>query len=208
MRGGIKMADNLKFPVITIGREYCAYGRTIARILSERLDIPYFDKDFVKKTVIESGFSEDVVNAEGESISTISLFIENFLNGTAAYNSYDDIFEAQKHVIINLAKEPCIIVGRCADFVLKEAGIPSLDVFLYAETDFKLKRAAELHPGNDVPRLKKIMKKQDELRRIYYKHYTGHDSYDFSNYDLCLNTGIIGVEKCADMIEDIVRGNK
>lgn len=202
------MAENLKFPVITIGREYCAYGRTIARILSERLDIPYFDKDFVKKTVIESGFSEDEVNSEGESISTLSLFLENFLNGTAAYNSYDDIFEAQKHVIVDLAKEPCIIVGRCADFVLKEAGIPSLDVFLYAETDFKLKRAAELHPGNDTAHLKKIMKKQDELRRIYYKHYTGHDSYDFSNYDLCLNTGIIGIEKCADIIEDIVRGSK
>ncbi|MCR5769942.1 MAG: cytidylate kinase-like family protein [Butyrivibrio sp.] len=200
--------ENFKFPVITIGREYCAYGRTIAGILSERLGIPYYDKDFVKKTVIESGFCEEDVNSEGESISALSLFIENFLNGTAAYNSYDDIFEAQKHVIVDLAKSPCIIVGRCADFVLKEAGIKSLDIYLYAETDFKLERARQLHPGLDDAHLKKIMKKQDELRRIYYKHYTGHDNYDFSNYDLCLNTGIIGIDKCADIIEDIVRGSK
>ncbi len=201
------MSEALKYPIITIGREYCAYGRTIAAELSKRLGIPFYDKDFVQRTVIESGFEEEEVLKEGEHMTSFSRFLDDFLNGTAAYtSSFDRIYEAQKEVIVKLAQEgPCIIVGRCADHVLEENQIPSFHVFLYANLDFRLERAAELHPGKTKDQLKKIVKKQDELREIYYKHYTKEDIRYYKNYNICLDTGKIGVDNCVDLLENLIR---
>ena len=106
-----------KIPVITINRQYAAYGRTIAAKVSERLGIPYYDKDFVKKTVAESGYDLDAITRDGEDITSKNRFVNAIMN--IAVGSYPDyvkkIYEAEKEVILDLAKSPCIIVGRCAN---------------------------------------------------------------------------------------------
>ena len=139
----------MKNTVITISREYAAYGRTIAKGLSERLGIPFYDKDFVKETAKISGYSEEEVNEEGETISPAGSIMNSILNNAAPYtSSHDSIFNAEKELILKLSEKPCIIVGRCADQVLRQAGIDCFSIFLYADLDFRIKRSKESHRKN------------------------------------------------------------
>ena len=163
----------MKYKVITISREYAAYGRTIAKGLSEKLGIPFYDKDFVKETARISGYSEEEVNEEGEAISPAGSIMNSILNNAAPYtSSHDSIFNAEKDLILKLSEEPCIIVGRCADQVLHKAGIECFSIFLYADLEFRLKRAAEIK-DNEGKDLKKVIEKVDNYRKTYYKKYTG-----------------------------------
>jgi cytidylate kinase len=201
------MNDKLKYPVITIGREYCAYGRTIAAKLEERLGIKYYDKDFLRKTIAESGFSEDVVKEESETMSSGSKLLEDMLNATAIYSSsYDRIYEAQKEVMLELAKEPCIIVGRCANFILREAGIDSFNIYLYADIECRMQRCAELNPDVDEKHLEKFVRKVDSERQVYYRKYTGSEVYDPHNYSICLDVGELGIDKTVETILSLVKG--
>ncbi|MCR5451512.1 MAG: cytidylate kinase-like family protein [Lachnospiraceae bacterium] len=197
--------EKLKYPIIAISREYAAFGRTVAKRLSDDLGIPYYDKDFVKETARKSGYSEDDIKREGEAMSKATRFLNSLMNNAMVYtSSYDSIFHAQKEVILSLSKEPCIIVGRCGGFVLNEAGIPSFNVFLYADKEVRNKRASELKENEGLDP-NKAREKHDILRETYYKQYTHMELGDYHNYDICLNTGEIGPERCADIIADIVR---
>lgn len=199
------MSVELKYPVITIGREYGAGGRTIAAALSEKLGIPYYDKDFVVKTAKESGYSEDEIDKEGEQMNHMNEFMNSLLNNSAAYtSSFDAIYNAQKNVIMNLAKSPCIIVGRCADYILRKAGVEAFNIFLFADLDKKVARAAELPENKDIHDIKKTVLKRDELRNTYYKHYTGEDMRYYKQYDICLDTGVIGIDKCVDILVNVL----
>ena len=105
-----------KCPVITISREYGALGRTLADKLSERLGIPYYDRDFVNKTAEQSGYDVEEVKRDSEELKPSSKVLNSILNSAVSYSSsHDAIFKAQKEVVLELAKSPCIIVGRCAD---------------------------------------------------------------------------------------------
>lgn len=199
------MSVELKYPVITIGREYGAGGRTIAAALSEKLGIPYYDKDFVVKTAKESGYSEDEIDKEGEQMNHMNEFMNSLLNNSAAYtSSFDAIYNAQKNVIMDLAKSPCIIVGRCADYILRKAGVEAFNIFLFADLDKKVARAAELPENKDIHDIKKTVLKRDELRNTYYKHYTGEDMRYYKQYDICLDTGVIGIDKCVDILVNVL----
>ena len=189
-----------KIPVITINREYGAGGRALAKILSERLDIPYYDRDFVKKTMEESGFDEEDVEREGEEMSKPSKMIHDFLNSTVSYkSSHDAIFDAEKKVILQLAQSPCIIVGRCADRILAEADVDIVSIYLHASMDSKMKRIKELaENGEKEPG--KYAREHDSKRRTFYKEYTGCDIFDASNYTICFDVGKVSVPLCADII--------
>lgn len=196
--------ENLKYPVICISREYAAYGRTVARRLAELLDIPFYDRDFVTETAKRSGYSEEDIRREGEAMSRATRFLNSVMNNAMVYSSsYDSIFHAQKEVILELSKKPCIIVGRCAGYVLRDAGIPSFNVFLYADKDVRTKRAGELEENIGLDP-KKARERHDILRETYYKQYTHQELGDYHNYDICLNTGEVGPERCADIIAEIV----
>jgi cytidylate kinase len=196
--------ENLKYPVICISREYAAYGRTVARRLAELLDIPFYDRDFVTETAKRSGYSEEDIRREGEAMSRATRFLNSVMNNAMVYSSsYDSIFHAQKEVILELSQKPCIIVGRCAGYVLRDAGIPSFNVFLYADKDVRTKRAGELEENIGLDP-KKARERHDILRETYYKQYTHQDLGDYHNYDICLNTGEVGPERCADIIAEIV----
>ena len=193
-----------KCPVITISREYGALGRTLAAALSERLGIPYYDKDFVTKTAEESGFAVEDVVREGENLSASGRVLDSILNSAVSYSSsHDSIFRAQKKIILDLAKSPCIIVGRCADHILRENGVDAFCIYLYASVQKRLKRAEALADSEGM-NLEKYIEKRDKLRRTYYKKYTGCDMGSASNYNICLDTGRIPVSTCADIIIDIL----
>lgn len=191
--------------IITISREYGALGHTIAGALAERLGLEYYDRDFVKLTAKASGYSEEDIRREGEEMSGGAKWMNSFLDNMASYtSSYDRIYEYQRAIIIDLAKKPCIIVGRCANIILREAGIPSFDVFLYADKAHKLQRAAELNENGNMD-LEKYLERRDRLRRVYYKAYTGHEMGDYRDYNICLDTGAIGKDGCVDLLEKILK---
>jgi len=193
-----------KLPVIVINREYGAGGRALAKVLSERLNIPYYDRDFVKKTMEESGFDEEDVEREGEEMSRSSKFIHDFLNSTVSYSSsHDAIFDAEKNVILKLAKEPCIIVGRCADRILSDAGVDTVSIYLHAGMENKLKRIKELAENGDRDP-KKYAEEHDSKRRTFYREYTGSDIFDASNYTFCFDVGKVSIPLCADMVMKIL----
>ncbi len=200
------MADK-KIPVITINREYGAGGRTLAAILSQKLGIPYYDKDFVTKTAEESGFDTEDVKREGEEISKPSQILKDFLNSAVSYSSsHDEIFKAEKKVIRELAKSPCIIVGRCANHILKEDGTEAVSIYLHGPEDVRLKRALELAEyGNVKP--EKYMEDRDNKRRNFYKYYTGSEIFDASNYTFTFDVGKVSIPQCAKMILDLINNN-
>ncbi|MBQ7481351.1 MAG: cytidylate kinase-like family protein [Lachnospiraceae bacterium] len=191
-------------PIITINREYGAGGRTLAAVLSEKLGIPYYDEDFVLKTVEESGYDREDVVREGEEISKPSQFLNGFLNSAVSYSSsHDEIFKAEKKVILELAENPCIIVGRCANHILKEAGIDAVSIFLHAPFEKRLKRTLELAEyGNMKP--EKYMEERDSKRRNYCRYYTGCDITDSLNYTFCFDVGKIGISRCAQIVIDMI----
>lgn len=196
--------DKNKIPIIAINREYGAGGRRLAAILSDRLGIPYYDKDFVSKTVKESGYDKDEVEREGEEISNAAKVIDHFLGSAVSYSSsHDAIFEAEKKVILELAKSPCIMVGRCADQILKKAGIDVVSIYLHAPFDMKLKRAEELNECGDV-KPEKFMETRDKQRAIFYKQYTGCEITDASNYTLTFDVGKISIKECADIVLKVI----
>ena len=194
-----------KLPVITITRQYAAYGRSVAKGLSARLGIPYYDRDVIRKAAAESGYSVEEIAQEGEDIGKASSFLNTILNSSAAYSSsHDKIFEAEKYAIIHFATAgPCIIVGRCAAQILKEAGIPAVDVLLYGEMQYRCQHALEIgeYGRTDV---KRYVARRDALRETFCKVYTGADIWDISNYDLCLDSCLLGPDTCVDIIEKVL----
>ncbi len=199
------MADQ-KYRVITISREYAACGRTIAAALSEQLEIPYYDKDFVSKTAEASGYAKEDIEREGETITKGSQWLNSFLNSAASYkSSHDGIFEAQQKVILDLAQKPCIIVGRCADHILTEANIPSFHIYLYGSPEKRMKRARELNPEVDDTTLRKYIDKVDKNRKTYYRYYTGNEMGDTSNYNIAIDVGTIGANKAIEILLAILK---
>ena len=190
--------------VITISREYGAYGRSVAKALSTRLGIEYYDVDFVRMTAKVSGYSEEDVSREGEDMSEGRRFVNHFLSTQAYNSSYDAIFQAQREVILDLAKKPCIIVGRCSNYILREEGLPSFDIFLYADIKDRKVRAEELKEYGKMD-VEKYIEKRDHWRKTYYRAYTGREMGEYKDYDISLNIGKIGVDNCIDLLTNLLK---
>ena len=183
--------------IITIGREYGAGGRTIAKRLSELLDIPYYDKDIIKITAQETGFSEEMIYDTEESEAGRSFF--SWFLPTGIANSTDQAIMAQAQTIRNIARKgPCVIVGRGADFILRD--FPNLiNVFVCAEEEDKVKYAMEAF-GDPEDKAAKRVRHIDASRQSYYHYLTKEKWGDLTKYDLTLNSSGIGKEACADVI--------
>lgn len=195
----------LAYPVISISREYAAYGRTIAKRVSEELGIPFYDRDFVKATAEKSGYTVEEVQEEGETISQGSRILNHILNNAMTYtSSHDEIFKAEAEVVLELAQKPCIIVGRCSEVILRAAGIHSMNIFLHASVEDRIRHAAEL-PENAGKDARHEIEKWDRRRAHFFKNYTGQEFGDFHNYDLVLDVGTLGVDKCVEIICNAVR---
>ncbi len=194
-------------PIITISREYAAGGHTVAEGLSERLGIPSYDWDFVKIASKSSGYSEEEILKEGEELSEGAKILDMLLNNATPYvSSHDAIFKAQKEAVLELAESPCIIVGRCSNVILREAGRKTFDIFLYADEKIRLERAKGLIKDPSV-NVKKYLTQKDNLRETYYKKYTGRELGLYHDYNICIDTGRIDYNKVIDFLVDIISKN-
>lgn len=196
--------------IITISREYGAGGHSIGRKVAEELGIPFYDKDIVRETVKESGFDKELIKDEEEDISTGDNIWKSLCSFSSPYyhDSQDAIHEIQKAIIIKFAKEgPCVILGRCADVITREAGIESLDVFIHADEVHRAVRASQLTGSTDATELQKLIAKRDASRHNYYARYAGKKWSDSHNYDLTLDSGALGYDLCVKLIVAAAQGS-
>lgn len=191
--------------VITISREYGAGGRSVAKALSEKLGIPWYDQDFMEETARDSGYELDTIKSEGEELSQFDEFLDYIMKTNVSYNSsHDAIFEAQKNEVLKLSATPCIIVGRLSNFILKENGIKTFDIFLHADMEHKIQRIGELKE-NGKKDLKKFIEKRESLRRNYYKHYTKKNLGDYVDYTISVDTGVLGIDGTVEMLASVIK---
>ena len=196
--------------IITISREFGSGGRTVAKKVAELLNIPYYDKELVKKVAMETGFAESFVEQQGEYASPWNNLLSYALSGVGMRQhmgglTADDLLWAmQCRVILELAeKGPCVIVGRCADYVLKDR-VDTLNVFIHAPVAARAERIVRLYGESEIPAEKRLESK-DKRRRVYYKHHTGSEWGMSQNYNLSLDTSAVGIERCAQLIADVYR---
>lgn len=183
---------NGKHIVITISREYGSGGRFVGRLVAEKLGLPFYDKELISLSAKESGLSEEYVKMTDEKKKSASY----------SNNNDDRLFIAEQKVIEKLAKSSCVIVGRCADYILKD-NKDAIKIFLYSDSKSKEKRAIKYYGLNSKTALRKIDKINKE-RSKHYKFYTNREWKDFSNYDLSFNVDKYGVEKTAENIINII----
>lgn len=187
--------------IITIGREFGSGGRTIAKMVGEKLGIKVYDNELLIKITEESGLAQPYVEERSENL-TLSNLIGRSLSGFGNYNQVlveDHLWKIQSGVILGLAeKETCIIVGRCADYILKEKA-DCLKVFIYASLEERANRIVSVYGENDTAPEKRL-KDKDKRRSSFYNYFTDMKWGDPHNYDICLNSGILGFEKCVDII--------
>ena len=195
--------------IITISREFGSGGRTIGRMVADKLGIPFYDKELVDQIALESGFAPKFVEEHGEHAPGSSLFsyafapqgIPGVMDGLS---TADFLWNIQCQVILQLAeKGPCVIVGRNADYILKDYE-NALHVFVHADMEFRADRIVRLYGESEKSPMVRLNDK-DRRRKVNYQHYTGRTWGMADNYDLCLNSGKLGVEQCADMIVSLVK---
>ena len=203
------MATNL---VITIGRQFGSGGRKVGRLLAEKLDIPYYDKELLAEAAKDSGICQEIFENHDEKPTRSLLF--SLVTGMQMHGDpgsmYMDmplnhkIFLAQFDAIRRIASEgPCVIVGRCADYVLRDKP-NAVSVFVKADIRQRVERAVSLY-GVDPARAEETVRKADKQRASYYNYYATATWGDVNNYDLCVDTGKLGIEGTVELIEQYLR---
>ena len=193
----------MKHVVITIGREYGSGGRLIAKQLSEELGITFYDKELITAVARKTGFSENFIR-DSEHQRPTNSFLYDLYTAVQTPSVPDQVFIAQAKVIKEAAsRESCVIVGRCADYILRERE-DCLNVFIHASMAARADRIVRLY-GSSEKSPEKRLEEKDKRRRVYYKHYTDGDWGMSQNYHLSLDSGVIGVEKCVSIIVELVR---
>ena len=189
--------------IITISREYGAGGHSIGQQVAKHLGIPFYDRDIIKETAKASGFDPELVEGEGEDVSSASSILNTICAVSSSYfsNTQDAIHDVQKAIILHFAQQgPCVILGRCADEILREAGIDSLSVFIHADEVHRAVRVSEMTGSTDATQLQKLLAKKDNSRHTYYNHYTGKKWGDSHNYHMTLDSGALGYDTCVKLI--------
>ena len=195
--------------VITIARQYGSGGRTVGEMLANDLGIHFYDKELMKLASEESGINETLFVKADEQVKNNSILFkpnktpysgELISPESKDFVSDDNLFNFQAKTIKKLAEtEPCVIMGRCADYVLREYD-NVLSVFVHAPKDFCMEQAAKKH-SMSTKELEKYIVKVDKHRSDYYKYYTGREWTDARNYDLCLDSSKLGFERCVEEIK-------
>ena len=193
--------------IITVGRQYGSGGRYVARLLAEKLEIPFYDKELLTEVAKDSGICKDLLEEHDEKNTRSFLF--SMMSGTQpigdSSSMYMDmplnhrIFLAQFDTIRRIANEgPCVIVGRCADYVLRDQD-NVLNVFIKADREERIRRMVGYY-GIDPLKAEDQLKKSDKQRAAYYNYYATGTWGDVNNYDLCIDTGALGISGAVDLI--------
>lgn len=192
--------------VITISRQYGSGGRFVGRKLAEALNIPFYDKELITMAAEESGMSRELFEKADEKASNSLLYTLSMnsylLHGMAGVPDLplnDKVFLVQSEVIRKIAdKGPCVIVGRCADYILRE--LPNcVNVYIYSDMEDRVARATTYY-NLSADRAKEQIQKTDKKRATYYNFYTNLKWGRAENYDLSLNSAKIGIDGCVDVI--------
>ena len=188
--------------VITISREFGSGGHDIGMEVAKRLNIPFYDQEIVDKAVAESGFTKEFIEEHGE-YSTLSSVL---LGTSAPFDSYyyaedpqDKIFKIQRRIIKKFAQEgPCVIVGRCADYALEDNPY-AVSVFIKASLDERVQRIKRIYELNDS-KAADLIQKTDKRRASYYNYYSSKKWGEAKSYNLCIDSGLVGIDGAIDMI--------
>ena len=195
--------------LVTISREYGSGGRKIGKLLAEKLGVPFYDKEIIDKAVEESGFSREIIeSAELKAKSSFAYNLASALNlgegiGASPLSVNEKLFLAQFQVIKEISENnEGVIVGRCADYVLKD--MPGVtNVFVYAETEDRIKRAVEEY-GENPEKIAHTVATIDKARQNYYNYHTCQKWGDYRNYNLSINSSYITEEEAAALIAEYV----
>ncbi len=188
----------MNVPVITIAREYGSGGRLIGESVAKSLDIPFYDKELILMAAKKSGLSEDYIRRT-EQIKSASFLYSLYMTSQVLPMS-DQIFLVQSKIIRELAeKGPCVIVGRCADYVLRN--MPNcMNVFIHAPIEERMQRAKEEYK-DDAANMEDYVRKQDKKRASYYNYFSQSKWGNAHNYHIALNS-TLGIEKSAYLVKD------
>jgi cytidylate kinase len=193
--------------IITVSREFGSGGRSVAKMIAERLGYAYCDNSLIAGIAREHGLSEVFVKEYGEyAVSKNPLAFDFSIDSVGRYGSaltiYDQLVVFQHNYITSLAeKEPCVIVGRCADYILQERK-DCLHTFFFADMDFRVDRLVN-SSGRKFDNPEKYLKEMDERRKTYYRHYTDRRWGESRNYHISMNSGAIGLDQCADIVVEL-----
>lgn len=197
--------------IITIGRQYGSGGRVIGKKLAETLGIPFYDKELLSRAAKDSGLCEEIFENHDEKPTNsflYSLVMDTYSFGynTAALNDMpinQKVFLAQFNAIKSIADEgPCVIVGRCADYALEEYD-NCLSVFIKADYKKRVRRIADKYELTDSKAKDRINKK-DKARASYYNYYSNKKWGDAASYDLCIDSGVFGVDGTVELIKGAI----
>ena len=201
----VKETNNTNDLVITIAREYGSGGRYIGKIIAEKLNMKLLDKNFIQELAKNTGFNEEYIKENEQKRDALDALNSGYYS---TLNSADELFIKESELIKSEAKKgACVIVGRCADFILKDRE-NVVKVFITSSTDDKVKRVQKYYGIENEKEARKEITRINKLRANHYKYYTDRNWYDSSNYDLCLNSDSLGVEKTAEIICEYVKAKK
>ena len=196
--------------IITISREFGSGGRTIGHQVAEALGIPFYDKELVEQVALESGFAPKFVEEHGEHSPGSTLLsyafapqgVPGVMNGMS---TADFLWNIQCSVILQLAeKGPCVIVGRNADYILKDRP-DCLHAFIHADKESRAERIVRLYGASEKSPQARLNEK-DKRRKVNYQHYTGRTWGCAHNYDICLDSSKLGIETCTEILVNLMKG--
>ena len=191
--------------IITISREFGSGGRFIGEEVAKKLGIAYYDKNIISQIAEKSGLSPEYIQENAELSPKKGLFAYAFSGRDITGKSVEDmVYEAQRNIILDLAeKEPCVIIGRNADYILKDRD-DVLNVFIHGDMPEKIQRITGLYNVEEKEAVK-MMTDTDKRRRTNYNFYTDQSWGKASNYTLCLNSSQLGYDRCEMIIMECVK---
>ena len=191
--------------IITVSRQFGSGGRIIAKDVADKLGWKFYDREIIEKIAEKSGLAKEFIEERGEYASAGQNLVYSAPAGFGGFSTgqsvFDKLYVMQYNIIREIAEEgPCVIVGRCADYVLRDR-TDCFHVFIYADMDFRIARAGGIYKV-DVPNMERYLLDRDKKRKLYYKYNTDRVWGEVKNYDLCLKSSAIGLDTCAAMICD------
>ncbi len=193
--------------IITIARQYGTGGRAIGELVANELGLPIYDKEIITNAAAKGELNEEVIKTADESAANSLLYTlamgSNVLGTTMNFGYKmplnDKLFIIQSEIIKEYAKESCVIIGRCSDYVLRnEENI--FRIFIYGDLEHRCERVASRHPEIKSSQIIDVINKTDRRRSSYYNFYTGNKWGKYDNYDIAINSSTLGIEGTAQVI--------
>ena len=186
--------------IITISREFGSGGRTVGKLTAQRLGLNCYDEELISAIARESGLAEEYIREHGENVRGSSWFDSILTVGDyRGHSVLDELWSIQSRVIRELAqREPCVIVGRCADYLLRDQA-ELLTAFIHAAPEKRIERIVNVY-GERSEAPEKRLRDKDRKRRSYYQLYTDMRWGEARNYHIALDSGVLGIEQCAEIL--------